>query len=209
MTNRNPIVAFLKDIMYHGLETMGRYYSSYRGFVVDNADPLNLQRVRLIIPEIGGSNQYQYWAHAKNAFNGTGYGTQMIPQKGELVWVEFERGHPEVPIYSLGHMGNGDIPTNDSELIDPNCYWLITPGGMKVKLNDTKKTLTITINGASLIINPSGQFTIQNGKTDIKTLLTDILTTYLQTSTISGDVLGPDSMQDAINNIEEVNKLFL
>lgn len=209
MTKRHPIVAFLKDLMYHGIETMGRYYSSYRGIVVDNADPLNLQRVQLIIPEVGGSNPYKYWAHAKGAFNGTGYGTQMIPQKGELVWVEFERGHPEVPIYSLGHMGNGDIPTDDSELVDPNCYWLITPGGMKVKLNDTKKTLTITVNGATIIINPTGQFTIQNQQTDLKIVLEDMMSTYLQTLTMMGDTLGPDSMNDAVNNIKEINKLFL
>lgn len=208
MTKRNPIVSALKDMIYFGFETFGRYYSTYRGLVANNVDPLQLQRVQLIIPELGSSNIYNYWASPKGVFSGPGYGMQVIPQNGDLVWVEFERGHPEVPIYTWGYFGNKEIPTDDSDLVDPNCYWFITPGGIRVKLNDTKKTITISANGAEIVLNPQGLFTIKNGTTDIKTLLTDMMTTYMQTQTISGDMIGPDSMQDAINNIQEINQLF-
>lgn len=205
---KNPIIAIIKDMLYFGFETFGRYYSTYRAFVYSNADPSNLQRLQLIIPEVGGTDVYTYWAFPKGVFNGTGYGMQCIPQKGELVWVEFERGHPEVPIWSHGHFGNGEMPTNNPDLIDPKCFWFITPGGATVILNDTKKYISISYNGATFIINSTGLFTLKNGNTDIKTLLQDILTTYMSTTTISGEPLSPDSMNDALNNLQEVNKLF-
>lgn len=208
MTKRNPIISVIKDILYYGLETFGRYYSCYRGLVVDNEDPLGLQRLQLIIPEISQGQVYKFWAHAKGVFSGTGFGSQVIPPKGELVWVEFERGHPEVPIWNHGHFGNGEFPTDDIDLANVNCYWFKTPYGHKVKLDDTKKTITISTPNASITLNSDGRFSIKNGSTDIATLLNDILTTYMKTTTVSGDLLNPDSIKSAIQNIKEVNQLF-
>lgn len=139
----NPILGLFKDMIHYGLEAFGRYYSSYRGIVFDNADPLNLQRVQLLIPEIAADHPLQYWAIPKGVFSGPGYGSQVIPQKGDVVWVEFEGGHPEVPIYSLGHFGNDEIPTNRSGLKDPNCYWFMTPYGHIIRVNDTEKYISI------------------------------------------------------------------
>lgn len=208
MVKRNPLISALKDILYFGLETFGRYYSSYRGFVVENKDPLNLQRVQVMVPQITGNGVYSYWAHPKGVFSGKGYGMQIIPQKGELVWVEFESGHPEVPMYSLGYFGNNEIPPDDADLLDVNCYWFKSPYGHTIKINDTKKYITITTNGAEITINSAGLLSFKNKDTDMKTVLTNILTTYMKTVTIVGDVLDPDSLQNAINNIEELNKLF-
>lgn len=195
--------------MFFGLEQIGRYYSTYRGFVQDNKDPLNLGRVRLQVPEITGTDTYTYWAVPKGVFSGTGFGTQLIPPIGELVWVEFERGHPDVPIYSHGYFGRGEMPTNDPDLLDVSCYWIKTPYGHTIKLNDTKKYITILSSGAEITINSEGKYTIKNGNTDMKTLLTNIITTYMETTTMDGEPLSVDSMNSAINNIKEVNKLFI
>lgn len=208
MTKRNPLLNIIKDILHLGLETFGRYYSTYRGFVFSNEDPQGLQRVQLIIPEVGGNNPYAYWAIPKGVFSGTGYGSQIIPQKGELVWVEFERGHPEVPIYTLGYFGVGEMP-NDPELADTNCYWFKTPYGHLIKINDTKKYITITTNGAEITINPQGLISLKNKDMDIGTLLTNILTTYIKTTTILGETLSPDSIKDAVDNVKQVKQLFI
>lgn len=209
MTRRNPILSILKDMMYLGLETFGRYYSSYRAFVVSNDDPLKIQRVQLQIPQIGGQDTYEYWAIPKGVFSGEGYGMQIIPQVGELVWAEFENGHPEVPIYSLGHFGNKEIPTDDTDLVDPNCYWFKTPYGHTIKINDTKKTISINTNGAELMIDATGKFSIKNGSTDMKTVLINILMTYMKTITVIGEPLSPDSIQNAIDNIKEINTILI
>lgn len=140
---KNPIIKLLNSLFKNGLESVGKYYSLYRGIVFDNNDPENLQRIKLIIPQISGNQNYEYWAYPRNVFYGEGYGLQIVPQKGEMVWVEFEGGEPELPIWSFGHPGRKELPKNDEELKDKNCYWFVTPKGHKVKINDTKSTIHI------------------------------------------------------------------
>lgn len=225
----NPILRIIKEMFAYGLEKFGRYYSTYRGFVISNEDPDKMQRLQLKIPEVGGDTVYEYWAYPHGVFSGPGYGSQVIPQIGEVVWVSFESGHPQVPIWSHGYPGITDVP-NDKELQDKECYWFKTPKGNLVKINDTKKCITIeTTSGyriklddqkellslnapkdkASIILNGSGLISIKNKDTDIKTLFTNILTTYMSTMTIDGKPLNPASIHSAVDNLVTLNKLFI
>lgn len=208
MVKRNPLVSALKDMVYFGMETFGRYYSCYRAFVSSNEDPLILQRLQLVIPEIGGSTPYTYWAIPKGVFSGVGYGAQIVPRRGDLVWVEFERGHPDAPIYSLGHFGHDEIPVDDPDLADVNCIWLKSPYGHLIKINDTKKYISISTNGAEFKLDEKGLVSIKNGNTSLKKVLTNILQTYMKTTTVTGDALSPESINDAVDNLEELTKLF-
>lgn len=140
------LTAFLKELMFLGFESFGRYYSSYRAFVSDNKDPESLGRIKVRIPEIMGEEEYDYWVFAKNQYSGLGHGMQLIPNEGEMVWVEFEQGIPEKPIWSHGHFGNGDKPKpqQDKDFKDVTSYYLATPKGNIVYINDTKNILSIT-----------------------------------------------------------------
>lgn len=168
----NPIVRLIKSIVFHGLESLGRYYSSYRGFVVDVDDPEGLQRLKLSIPQITGTQSYNYWAMPKSVFFGKGYGSQVLPKVGDLVWVEFEGGHPEVPIWSHGHPGRKEYP-KDSDLQDVNCYWLMTPKGNLIKLYDTKNVIDIKNSlGHYLEINENGHSLVTSQHISLGTLNT-------------------------------------
>lgn len=142
MPGKNPILSMLKQMLFLGFENFGKYYSTYRAFVFDNEDPAGLQRIRLIIPQVTGNQFHDYWAWPKGVFYGQGYGSQVLPQRGDVVWVEFEGGCPELPIWSHGHPGEKEMPKDD-QLKDPNCYWFITPRGHKIIVNDTKNTIHI------------------------------------------------------------------
>lgn len=142
-TRKNPLLKVISSIWELGLENFGRYYSTYRAVVVDNNDPLNLQRVKLVIPQVTGGDTHDYWAMPKGVWYGKGYGTQVVPQLGDLVWVEFEGGAPEVPIWTHGHPGKKEVP-EDTALHDKDCYWFLTPKGHKVVINDTKNYIEIT-----------------------------------------------------------------
>jgi hypothetical protein len=136
-------VKLAKEIAYRGLESFGRYYSCYMGFVADRDDPDNLNRLRLIIPEIASTNVYDYWALPKGLFSGAGYGAQIIPQKGDVVWVEFQSGHPNKPVWQLGYRGMNELKTGEVDLTDKDCVWFITPKGHVIKINDTKNYIHI------------------------------------------------------------------
>lgn len=153
-----PLSRFLKELIFNGFESFGKYYSEYRGFVVDNSDLEGLHRVKLLVPEITGDVPYEYWAYPVGVMGGIStegnpYGFQMLPQKGELVWVTFERGNPNVPLWRLGYKGESDV-NFDIALFDPNSYWFITPQGNRVVINDTNNDISITLsNGKSFNIN--------------------------------------------------------
>lgn len=156
------------------MEAFGKYYSSYRGFVKRNDDPDGLGRLQLIIPQVTGPQAHNYWSWPTGVFSGKGYGTQCLPQVGDVVWVEFEGGCPELPMWRHGHFGNNELPTGDDDLKDPNCYWLVTPKGIKVKLNDTKNTIHIE-NQTGLVfqLDANGISLVTTKKISLGALATD------------------------------------
>jgi hypothetical protein len=98
-----------------------RFYGKYRGFVVNNMDPKRLGRLTLRIPSVLGSEVTSGWAMPCVPFGGQkNQGFLCIPDVGAGVWVEFEEGDLEFPIW-VGTFwgepgGNTEIPTlNDAD----------------------------------------------------------------------------------------------
>lgn len=153
-----------KEIAYRGLESFGRYYSCYMGFVADRDDPENLNRLRLIIPQVSSTNVYDYWALPKGLFSGEGYGVQMIPQNGDVVWVEFESGHPNRPIWQMGYRAKNELKKDEADITDKDCTWLITPRGHVIKINDTKNYIHIKTQQGDYVELNSNSISLVTGK---------------------------------------------
>lgn len=105
-----------KKIKEGGLESLGRFYASYRGFIADYEDPEFLGRVKLKVPQIYEEEVLDYWAWSKGMYCGTGIGLFAIPNVGDMVWVSFEGGDPRFPIWEYGHFakpnGQSDVPAD-------------------------------------------------------------------------------------------------
>lgn len=140
------LALLFNNLITKGLEYFGRYYSSYRGWVIDNNDPDGYGRVKIKCPQVYGTQTYDYWAWPKGQFSGNGYGMQCTPQKGEMIYVEFEMGDPKKPIWSYGHFGKtpGGQKEKPAELKDLGNFWFKTPGGHLIELDDTNKAIKIT-----------------------------------------------------------------
>lgn len=198
--SNNATVDFLKNLFELGFENTGMFYSLYRGIVADNDDPENLQRLKLIIPQVSGNDSYNYWAFPMGVFYGKEYGAQIVPQKGDMVWVQFEGGRPEIPVWSHGHPARKEMSSKDPELKDKNCYWFISPKGFKVKINDTKNTITIETPFGSFIQMNEQSISLVNGK------VKNISLGKLDKSTYSA-VLG-EKNKEVLEDIETIiNKL--
>src|SRR5262245_9480487 len=77
------------------------YYGKYRGTVVNNVDPLLRGRLLVIVPAVLGLTPPS-WAEACAPLAGpTGppMGVYMVPPIGAGVWIEFEQGDAERPIW--------------------------------------------------------------------------------------------------------------
>jgi uncharacterized protein involved in type VI secretion and phage assembly len=95
-----------------------RFYGKYRGFVVDNQDPAKLGRLKLKVPSVLGSDVVTGWAMPCAPYGGdANQGFLFIPEVGAGVWVEFEEGDLEFPIW-VGTFWSA--PGGDSELPKPN-----------------------------------------------------------------------------------------
>lgn len=135
------IAKVLYEMFLNGLERFNLYYSNYRAIVYDNNDKDGYNRVQLIVPQFDKTIPYATWAWPKGNFAGNNYGINMLPQKGDLVWVEFEHGNRNYPIWSHAYFTKAEKP---KEFDSPNTYGLKTPYGFTVLLKDDAKVLSIT-----------------------------------------------------------------
>jgi uncharacterized protein involved in type VI secretion and phage assembly len=95
-----------------------RFYGKYRGFVVENADPENLGRLKLRVPSVLGDEVVTGWAMPCVPYGGdANQGMLFIPEVDAGVWVEFEEGDLEFPIW-VGTFWSK--PGGESELPLPN-----------------------------------------------------------------------------------------
>lgn len=115
-------------------------YGKYRGFVVDNKDPKQLRRLRVKVPALF-SDVTLGWAWPCEAYGGLGeMGLIALPENGAGVWVEFEAGDPDRPIWSGcwsgAPGGNAEIPA-EAKTNYPNVKALKTKAGHYVYFDDT------------------------------------------------------------------------
>jgi len=134
---------FIEGIIYQGLEVMGRYYSSYRGYVMKNEDPEGLGRIKVKIPQITKDQTHVKWAFPKHNFSGKGYGMQVLPVLGDIVWVEFEHGDPQFPLWFHGHFTRDEKP---EEFVTSQVYGFKTPKGQIIIIDDRDDVEKIIIN---------------------------------------------------------------
>lgn len=106
------------------------FFGKFRGKVTDNRDPLLLGRVRAKVPDVFGDNE-SGWAMPALPYFGNGVGLFLIPPNDASVWIEFEHGDPEYPIWAGGFWAQGELPASPAV------------AEMKVLKTDTA---TITIN---------------------------------------------------------------
>jgi len=95
-------------------EVRKRFFGKYRGSVVVNVDPLLQGRLMVRVPDVFGILPSS-WALPCVPLAGPQMGTSFVPPPvGSSVWVEFEQGDPQMPIWvgcfwdapsSLGTMG--------------------------------------------------------------------------------------------------------
>jgi hypothetical protein len=145
-----------------------KFYGKYRGTVVNNIDPMQIGRIQVIVPDV--SNLIPTgWAMPCVPIAGKQSGTYVVPQVGAGVWVEFEQGNPDDPIWVGGFWGiAAEVPALALAGV---------PGNPNIVLQSAlQNTLVISDlpgptggimlkspTGASIIVNDTGIY-IQNGK---------------------------------------------
>ena len=155
------------------------YYGKYRATVINNIDPLQIGRIQVIVPDVSNVVPTS-WAMPCVPIAGKQSGVFVIPQLGAGVWVEFEQGDPDYPVWVGGFWGiAAEVPA--LALAPPP----IPPGQNIVLQTTLQNTLMVSdapptpitggivlksTTGAMLVVNDSGIY-INNGKGAAITLI--------------------------------------
>lgn len=149
----------------------GKFYGKYRGTVINNVDPLFTGRLLVQVPDVLNLAP-STWAEPCVPLAGpTGppMGVYLVPPIGAGVWVEFEQGDPNYPIWSGCRWGaQSDVPplALAGLPISPNIV-LQTAGQNTIMISDlpgpTGGIMLKSTTGAMILVNDIG-ITISNGK---------------------------------------------
>jgi hypothetical protein len=158
------------------------YFGKYRGMVVNNVDPEFRGRLLVQVPDVLGVVPSS-WAEPCVPLAGpTGppMGVYLVPPIGAGVWVEFEQGDPEYPIWVGCRWGlPSDVPlaakagnpANPSIIIQSLLQQGIivsdmppsVPPPVMPPIPTTGGIILRSTTGASIVVNDAGIF-ISNGK---------------------------------------------
>jgi hypothetical protein len=145
-----------------------RLYGKYRGTVVNNIDPMQIGRIQVMVPDVAGFVPGS-WAMPCVPVAGINTGVFTVPIPGAGVWVEFERGDPDYPIWVGGYWGSAaEVPVL-AHMVPPGVpgVTIQTPLKNGIVVSDvpgpTGGILIQTTTGAMISVSDVG-IIISNGK---------------------------------------------
>ena len=154
-----------------------RFHGKYRGLVVKNVDPHQMARVQVQVPDVLGET-CSTWAMPCVPVAGAQAGCFAVPPAGSRVWVEFEQGDPDYPIWTGGFWDKGQVPdVAHTPSASPGGQNLVlqTTGGNTLVVSDGSPTpegggIVLSSGGATIVVNQSGIY-ISNGQGATITLI--------------------------------------
>lgn len=196
-----------------------RFFGKYRGLVVDDADPEMLGRLKIQVPSVLGADVVTGWALPCLPYGGdVNQGMLFIPEVGAGVWVEFEEGDLEFPIWvgtfwskpdgesELPKPNDADGTEQDSVQDPPTRKIFKTKAGHTLQFEDAEGEEMILLNDAVnqhvLAMNQDG-ITLSDGTNDNSVVMDSngILVTDANSSTVTLDSAGI-TVADGVNNHE-------
>ena len=126
-----------------------KYYGKYRGKVYNTNDPNKCGRIRCYVPSVFGDNQLSGWCTPCIPCAYDKGGDFFLPRVNDTVWIEFEEGNPNLPIWTGNWFSENKTPLG-SKYTDTR---VISWGNTK-----------ITLNGSSISINQNGNILTLNAQ---------------------------------------------
>jgi uncharacterized protein involved in type VI secretion and phage assembly len=148
--------------------SVNKFYGKYRGMVLNNIDPLQMGRLQVQVPDVTGLAPAS-WAMPCVPIAGLQNGMFAMPSINSGVWVEFEHGDIDYPVWVGCFWGSASEIPALARLTPPvtPAITLQTPLQNGITISDlpgpSGGIMIKSATGAMLIVNDTGIY-IQNGK---------------------------------------------
>jgi uncharacterized protein involved in type VI secretion and phage assembly len=145
-----------------------KFYGKYRATVVNNVDPMRKGRIQVQVADVHGETPTT-WAMPCLPVAGLQAGLFVVPPIGAGVWVEFEQGDPDYPIWVGGYWGEAAELPALVNTVPPALFGFVLQTTLQngLVVSDTPGLtggiMLKSAAGATLIVNDTGIY-IQNGK---------------------------------------------
>jgi hypothetical protein len=164
----------MPDVMEQSVERLveragSTYYGKYRGIVTDVDDPNNQLRIRATVPAVLGEHACG-WAMPAAPFAGGGHGMVLLPKVGSGVWIEFEAGRLDAPIWSGAWWADGERPDPQGAGVRV----LVSEKGHKLVLDDENDELLLVHGSGPQIKLTGDEIVLSCGACEIKISNDDI-----------------------------------
>jgi hypothetical protein len=130
-----------------------RYYGKYRGTVINNLDPEQRGRIMAMVPDVLGLTPSS-WAMPCVPAAGIQSGMFVVPPLGSGVWMEFEQGDADYPIWTGGFWGLvAEVP---GSAVSPTLVPPPIPPGQNIILQSTGQNRIVISDSAPSVPVPGG-----------------------------------------------------
>ncbi len=147
---------------------MKQFLGKYRGTVIDNVDPLQMGRLMVQVPDVSNILP-STWAMPCVPFAGIQSGFFAVPPVGSGVWIEFEQGNSDYPIWTGCFWGSATEVPALALAAPPGVQQIVIQSTTQntVMISDvpgpTGGLLLKSATGAMIMVNDTG-ITITNGQ---------------------------------------------
>lgn len=145
-----------------------KFYGKYRGTVINNLDPMQMGRIQAMVPDVSNFIPTS-WAMPCVPVAGLQMGVFTLPPIGAGVWIEFEQGDPDYPVWVGCFYGSAAEVPALARTVPPAVSGITLQTMLQngIVVSDlpgpTGGIMLKSATGATLIVNDTGIY-IQNGK---------------------------------------------
>lgn len=139
--------------LYSALQDL--FFGKFRGEVVSNEDDQGRGRLEVKVPAVMGAQPI--WALPCIPYAGPGEGFYALPPAGANVWIEFEGGDANFPVWVGCFWGDGQIDSADA---DPKIKFLRTASAA-IRIDDGAGTVTIETGDGTVLTIGGGEIKLE------------------------------------------------
>lgn len=136
-----------------------KFYGKYRATVTNNVDDDTstgrMGRLKVKCPAVLGEDESN-WCTPCVPYAGPSKGVLFMPRVGETVWIEFEGGDPDKPIWVGNWWGTDERPDPINESYDKKevgLHHVIETEKVKMHFDDKNTVFSITVGTATFVMD--------------------------------------------------------